>query len=144
MCIVVIYPSFWDCFFFSSKINFDLSVLQLASKIQPDSDSSTEDSGRNGCSSLTVKRPFSSTSPQMENEPDAKRMAAAVAVAAAAAAAAAAAGGGDHFGALRSPGMPGGGRGAPMMGMPSNMMAGLGPVSSEEISVPDKMVGLSE
>ena len=73
----------------------------------------------------------------MENEPDAKRMAAAVAAAAAAAAANAA----DPFGALRSPGMPGRG---PMMSMPAAMMVGLGPVSTEEVAVPDKMVGLSK
>lgn len=74
----------------------------------------------------------------MENEPDAKRMAAAVAAAAAAAAANAA----DPFGALRSPGMAGRG---PMLGMPAaSMMGALGPVSTEEVAVPDKMVGLSK
>lgn len=73
----------------------------------------------------------------MDSEPDAKRMAAAVAAAAAAAAANAA----DPFGALRSPGMPG--RGS-VMGMPAAAMMNLGPVSTEELAVPDKMVGLSE
>lgn len=81
----------------------------------------------------------------MESEPDAKRMAAAVAAAAAAAAAAANA---DAFGSLRSPGGmagrgPGGGM-AGMAGMAGATMIGLGPVSSEEIAVPDKMVGLSK
>lgn len=75
----------------------------------------------------------------MENEPDAKRMAAAVAAAAAAAAANA-----DPFGALRSPGMPGRGPGGMPMNMPGTTMIGLGPVSTEEIAVPDKMVGLSK
>lgn len=71
----------------------------------------------------------------MENEPDAKRMAAAVAAAAAAAAANA----GDPYGAMRSPGMPGS---RPMVNLPPSMM-NVGPVSSEDIMVPDKMVGLS-
>jgi hypothetical protein len=111
--------------------------LKVASKIQPGSGSPSEDIERNG-SSTTVKRPFSSISPSMENEPDAKRMAAAVAAAAAAAAANAA----DPFGALRSPGMAGRG---PMLGMPAaSMMGALGPVSTEEVAVPDKMVGLSK
>ena len=70
----------------------------------------------------------------MENEPDSKRIAAAVAAAAAAAAV-----NSDPFGALRSPGMPG-----RMMSMPAGMMGGLGPVSTEEVAVPDKMVGLSK
>lgn len=69
----------------------------------------------------------------MENEPDSKRIAAAVAAAAAAAAAA----NSDHFGALRSPGMAG-----RLMNMPTGMIGGLGPVSTEEVAVPDKMVGL--
>jgi hypothetical protein len=112
-------------------------IIQVASKIQPDSGSPSDfDFERNGSSS-TVKRPFSSVSPSMENEPDAKRMAAAVAAAAAAAAANAA----DPFGALRSPGMQGRG---PMMGMPAASMMNLGPISTEEVAVPDKMVGLSE
>lgn len=72
----------------------------------------------------------------MENEPDAKRMAAAVAAAAAAAAANAA----DPFGALRSPGLARG----PMMGMPAASMMNLGTCSTEEVAVPDKMVGLSK
>lgn len=71
----------------------------------------------------------------MENEPDSKRIAAAVAAAAAAAAAA----NSDHFGALRSPGMAG-----RLMNMPTGMIGGLGPVSTEEVAVPDKMVGLSK
>ncbi|XP_046450975.1 far upstream element-binding protein 1-like isoform X6 [Daphnia pulex] len=108
---------------------------RVASKIQPDSGSPSDfDFERNGSNS-TVKRPFSSVSPSMENEPDAKRMAAAVAAAAAAAAANAA----DPFGALRSPGMQGRG---PMMGMPAASMMNLGPISTEEVAVPDKMVGL--
>lgn len=119
---------------------------QLASKIQSDSGSPSRDAiERNGSSSssATVKRPYSSLSPPMESEPDAKRMAAAVAAAAAAAAAAANA---DAFGSLRSPGGmagrgPGGGM-AGMAGMAGATMIGLGPVSSEEIAVPDKMVGL--
>jgi len=72
----------------------------------------------------------------MENEPDSKRIAAAVAAAAAAAAAA----NSDPFGALRSPG----GMQGRMMNMPAGMMGGLGPVSTEEVAVPDKMVGLSK
>merc|ERR1712127_456388 len=108
---------------------------QLASKIQPGPGSPSEDFERNDSSITTVKRPFSSLSPPMENEPDSKRIAAAVAAAAAAAAAANA----DPFGALRSPGMQGRG---PMMSMPAGMMGGLGPVSTEEVAVPDKMVGL--
>ena len=72
----------------------------------------------------------------METEPDAKRMAAV-----AAAAAAAAANAGDPFGLSRSPGMPGRG---PMMGMPAASMMSLGPISTEEVAVPDKMVGLSK
>ncbi|XP_046643900.1 far upstream element-binding protein 1-like isoform X6 [Daphnia pulicaria] len=116
----------------SFNASFDIVV---ASKIQPDSGSPSDfDFERNGSNS-TVKRPFSSVSPSMENEPDAKRMAAAVAAAAAAAAANAA----DPFGALRSPGMQGRG---PMMGMPAASMMNLGPISTEEVAVPDKMVGL--
>lgn len=72
----------------------------------------------------------------MDNEPEAKRMAAAVAAAAAAAAANAA----DPFGALRSPGMQRG----PMIGMPAASMMTLGACSTEEVAVPDKMVGLSK
>ncbi|XP_059351500.1 far upstream element-binding protein 1-like isoform X5 [Daphnia carinata] len=121
----------------SQNSAFDAAVQrarEVASKIQPGSASPSEDFERNGSSS-TVKRPFSSVSPSMENEPDAKRMAAAVAAAAAAAAANAA----DPFGALRSPGMQGRG---PMMGMPAASMMNLGPISTEEVAVPDKMVGL--
>lgn len=73
----------------------------------------------------------------MENEPDPKRMAAAVAAAAAAAAANAA----DPFGALRS---PGGLQRGPMMGMPAASMMNLGTCTTEEVAVPDKMVGLSK
>lgn len=105
---------------------------QLASKIQPGPESPTESFDRNESSITTVKRPFCSLSPPMENEPDSKRIAAAVAAAAAAAAV-----NSDPFGALRSPGMPG-----RMMSMPAGMMGGLGPVSTEEVAVPDKMVGL--
>merc|ERR1712127_835690 len=105
---------------------------KLASKIQPGPESPTESFDRNESSITTVKRPFCSLSPPMENEPDSKRIAAAVAAAAAAAAV-----NSDPFGALRSPGMPG-----RMMSMPAGMMGGLGPVSTEEVAVPDKMVGL--
>lgn len=111
------------------------SFLQVASKIQPSSGSPSEEVERNGSGS-SVKRPFSSVSPSMENEPDTKRMAAAVAAAAAAAAANA----GDPFGALRSPGMPGS---RAMMGLPPSMI-NMGSVSTEEVAVPDKMVGLSK
>jgi hypothetical protein len=68
--------------------------------------------------------------PTMENEPDARRMAAAESSLA-----------GNSFGMLITPGMQGR---RPMMGEPAASMINLGPVSTEEVSVPDKIVGLSE